>query len=161
MRHADTVNSRNMLRGRPPYWKHYVGAVGEVIFSMYSGLPVDETTIGRGDEGSDFPGGIQVKCSDTRYEPNLMVLKSLWERKPAKLYVLCWLNEPKVFILGAITSQEFLNAKETIELGHGPTYVVRHQHLLPIEQFVPRAIPLPVSEPLAQVNRATLSRDIT
>lgn len=137
MQHRDTVNSRSMMRqqGRPDWWRHHIGALGEIVFSLYSGLTVNTWTIGRGDDGSDFPGGINVKASDCKTEPRLMILKTMWERKHAKVYVIVWINEPHAHILGGITSEEFARVHKSHDWGRGETYFVEANQLHPIEEF--------------------------
>mgnify|MGYP000914462125 CR=1 FL=1 len=56
MNHSETKNSINCFKSKDRWHRHYVGALGELAYSIYSGKEVDTTTIGRGDEGIDFEG---------------------------------------------------------------------------------------------------------
>jgi hypothetical protein len=56
------------------YWNrsaHFIGLVGEFVFSLESGLPLDADLKINGDGGIDFPGGIQVKTSTNLQDPTL------------------------------------------------------------------------------------------
>lgn len=140
MHHADTLNSKNLIPGRPPYWRHYIGIIGELAYAWFSGQKVDIKTIGRGDTGFDFPDGAQVKTSDIEHVPKLMILASQWQRKHAKFYVLAWVrwnDKPMatVSLLGWISSEEFA-AKHKIwdhKRGMGPSMWVHHTQLHPME----------------------------
>ena len=54
----ETENSANFFedKGMPPWWRHYLGVLGERAYSILTGEPVNTWTIGRGDDGSDFAG---------------------------------------------------------------------------------------------------------
>ena len=68
------------------YWNrasHFIGLVGEFVFSLESGLPLDSSLKINGDGGVDFPGGIQVKTSTNLKDPTL---KELIEPKDWSAY---------------------------------------------------------------------------
>lgn len=137
MSDADTKNSRNMMTHRPPWYRHYIGVIGELAYSWFSKQPVDVKTIGRGDDGTDFPSGVQVKASDLGHEPALMFLKTQWQRKQAKVYVLAWvqLTTPvkRVSLLGWLTREDIELLCELKDYGKGETMVVDAKHLKPVE----------------------------
>lgn len=139
MGHRDTTNSQNWMNGKPPYWRHYVGRVGEEIVSLFSGWPLDWDTIGRGDDGTDFPHGIQVKTRETTEKPNLLIPVSQFNRKTCVYYILVWLNEPHAHIIGWITREDFKRL-HSVEQMKVPTMVVHHSFLKPMETF---PVPMP------------------
>jgi hypothetical protein len=129
MNHSDTLNSQNFLKQKPSWYRHYVGVLGELAYSIHTGQAVDETTIGKGDSGIDFEDGVQVKASDTVNKPNLMFPVSQFNRKIAKNYVLAWVKLPEVELIGRITREKILEVKTTKDYGYGNTYFVSHSHL--------------------------------
>ena len=130
MGHSATKNSGNFFNDKPPWYRHYVGAVGEVAFGALYGMDVDSETIGRGDSGVDFAGGIQVKTSDAEKMPRLMFPKGQWERKIADEYVLMWFKPPNwVMVVGSIRRDDAEKVKEIMEFGRGTTYVIDNRHL--------------------------------
>lgn len=133
MDHANTKNSRNFMPDKPPWWRHVIGVVAELGYSWWSGCPVNTTTIGRGDDGTDFPGGIQVKGSDHETPPDLLLGVSQWNRKHAAIYVLAWVRPDEVILMGWITRKE-IEARHTIhDFGWGPAMVIPYTILYPME----------------------------
>lgn len=138
MKHSDTIHSINMLKDRPPYWRHYVGVLGELCYAWFSGQKVDIITIGRGDDGTDFPDGVQVKSSDLagNRPPRLMLNPDQWRRKRAFDYVLAWIQwtkpTPKGSLLGWISHEEFAAIHKIdpdTDRGLGACMFVTHEQL--------------------------------
>lgn len=130
---ADTLNSQNFYNNKPPWWRHYIGMLGEFAYQVHSGYKVDTTTIGEGDDGTDFPGGIQVKASDLGVMPNLMFPLKQWQRKSANIYVLAWVVLPRtIHLLGWITREKADRVKVIHEYGRGSTYLIDREYLLPM-----------------------------
>tara|TARA_R110000803_G_scaffold110897_1_gene179353 strand:+ start:489 stop:959 length:471 start_codon:yes stop_codon:yes gene_type:complete len=127
--HAETKNSINCFKEMPGWHRHYVGALGEMAYSIYSGKEIDTTTIGRGDDGTDFDNGVDVKTSTSKYKPNLLIFKKQFERKFAKNYVLAWLKLPVVELIGTISRDDFNEHKEIKNFGYGDSYSVDKIHL--------------------------------
>ena len=122
MGHAETVNSPNMLYPRPPWWRHYVGVCGEQAFSKVTGYPVDDKTIGRGDDGTDFPHGIQVKAAYQPRQPRLLIPVSQLDRKIACIYVFVWLPHEHEFKVAHI--QGWITRADLMRLKQGPEKIV-------------------------------------
>lgn len=97
--------------------RHYIGVLGEWCWSVLSGHPIDIETIGRGDDGTDFPGGIQVKGADQENMPNLLIPESQYDRKVADHYVLVWVREKTGLILGRITREKMDQVKKFVKQG--------------------------------------------
>ena len=144
MNHAETKNSINMGFDTP-LDRHFAGALGEIAWGRFTGFEVDKRTIGRGDGGTDFSGGIDIKTrvSWNRYRPNLLIPVKQWIRedrpKPNK-YVLCWISKEEfeagairtVRIVGWITAIDFDNKKVFRPKGNPffvDTYEVTHTAL--------------------------------
>ena len=131
MNHADTKNSQNFIKDKQPWWRHFIGVVGEMAYSIYSDYPIDQTTIGRGDSGVDFPNGVQVKASDTVLKPNLMFPVSQFNRKIARTYVLVWVfpTGHQAEIIGSISREDIEKHRTEHDFGYGNTYIVSNKHL--------------------------------
>lgn len=143
MGHKDYLTP-NMLapQGHKSSHKHVVGGIGEVVFSDYSGLPVDDKTIGRGDSGSDFPGGIQVKSAELDHPPNLPITVHEWHHKPQRIYVMVWIDGKSAHILGAITRANADKVKQRQDRsGFGESYWISFMDLSPVWQLVPPRMP--------------------
>lgn len=152
MGHMETPNSKDMMKGStygnvPPWFRHYLGAIGEKAYSIMTGFPVNDITIGRGDSGIDFPDGYQVKCSGLtkidkatgeRVLPNLLFLVDQWDRKHvlAKNFCLMWayhLSDKDAWVrpMGHISIEDVLIFRKLVDFGHGPTWFVNQYHLTP------------------------------
>lgn len=134
MNHAATKNSANFFADRPPWFRHFVGACGEVAFAKTYDLPVDEDTIGRGDDGTDFPGGIQVKTAFQKRPPRLMFPQRQWLRKHAQIYVLAWapaeLECSEISLIGWIRRQRAVELlRGPRDFGYGPTVWIEQADL--------------------------------
>jgi len=129
MNHATTKNSFNPFKNKPNWHRHYVGALGELAYSIYSGEEVDVTTIGRGDEGYDFNNKTDVKSSDLDRKPNLILGVNNFNRKYAERYVLAWIKLPEIELLGYITRQEIIDKNNIRNFGKGDLYFVSHNEL--------------------------------
>ena len=138
MSHSDTKNSKNMTPEKPAWWRHYIGCLGEYAFSKLTNQKIHKI-IGKGDPGTDFPCGTNVKASDLSHEPNLLIHKqSAWDRKRAKRYALAWVKLPRVSFLGEITEQKIINLIDIVgdnifrEYGRGATLTIPRRMLEPI-----------------------------
>tara|TARA_R110002012_G_scaffold59163_2_gene154544 strand:+ start:1088 stop:1576 length:489 start_codon:yes stop_codon:yes gene_type:complete len=119
MGHRDTVNSYTMTH--KSRHRHFLGVVGELAYSKFSGLEVDSITIGRGDDGTDFNNGINVKCSDSRNKPNLIFPVVQYQRKYSEYYVLVWYKEKIPYLLGWTTRNEIDLKHKIVDFGYGET----------------------------------------
>lgn len=92
------------------YMPHFVGIVGELAWSIYSGEEVDETIYKVRDSGEDF-NGIEVRTItyEGKGEPELKVKVSEFESKKPEVYVLAKFNmkTKTVELLGKITREDF------------------------------------------------------
>lgn len=128
--HADTKNSPRMVHGSR--YRHYLGVVGELAYSKYSGLEVDIHTIGKGDDGTDFPNGVNVKCSDAKNKPNLLILSQQFKRKYSDYYVMVWYTQGDVYLLGWATRDQLYTHKKVVDFGYGETYLYSNRNLKPM-----------------------------
>ncbi len=129
MGHKDTKNSKNFFSDKPGWWRHYIGALGEVAYSKATGHKVDTETIGRGDGGADFPNGVQIKSTMKKHKPDLIISKRQFNMKKGTIYVLAWIKIPKVEFVGWITRSKFDTLKQLKKFQHGEAWVVKHQLL--------------------------------
>lgn len=147
MGHANTCHSKNCMKDRPGWWRHFIGVIGELVISWRCSFEVDTQTIGRGDSGSDFPGGIQVKASDLSYEPNLVVSVDEWARKPAQVYVLVWIRDElsRASIMGFITRDKADSVKLLVDGGIKPFWFIHRKHLSPIDDLITKPLHQPTN----------------
>lgn len=106
--------SSKMLTKRP----HFIGALGELLFSLVVREPLDMRLLAGGDGGYDFTM-VNVKTSEEHKAKNLI---DNIESKFDGWYVFVVVNieEQYGFIQGYIRASEF-KAKATItDFGHGP-----------------------------------------
>jgi len=112
------------------YMAHYLGVIGEMAWSLFTGEPVDTNIYAVRDDGEDFKG-VEVKtityCGPG--EPELKItVKEYTQRKPPKMYVLVRFNMEKneTEVLGTITRQKFDRECKTKQYGRGKpmNYVV-------------------------------------
>ena len=130
MNHANTKNSTNFFKDKPGWWRHYVGACGELAYALYSNKNVDTTTIGRGDSGADFDNGVDVKTANFKTRPNrLLLLEKQFKRKYADSYVLAWFHSPNVELIGSIQRNKIMEVKKTVNYGYGDSYYIGVNHL--------------------------------
>ena len=129
MNHADTKNSSNFFKRKPAWWRHYIGVIGEFAYSKHTGEKVDILTIGKGDSGSDFKYGVDVKSSNSKNRPPLLLFANQFKRKVAKHYVLAWVKENSVELIGHIKRKKVIELKEIKDFGFGETYVIDNKHL--------------------------------
>ncbi len=154
MQHRDTPNSKNMNPERPGWHRHFIGVIGELAYSWFSDHPVNQDTIGEGDDGTDFPDGVQIKSSDLDHEPNLLFLTKQWERKLARTYVLAWVQNvtqyrngapcalrcdgaafaPRVTLMGWSTREEIESKAVKKDLGR-ETMVFAREYLHPMGEL--------------------------
>lgn len=135
MGHAETKNSHN--RRLPSYLRHYYGVIVEKAWSILTGYPVNTWTIGEGDDGTDFPGGINVKGSYQPKKPNLLFPVDQYARKIAKTYVFGWITNNDfgvvVEILGQISRVECDRVKKFLKEGERnmvcDTWFISNRHL--------------------------------
>jgi len=133
MGHQDTKNSITMTHSSQK--RHYIGVIGELAYSKFSGLPVDVITIGRGDDGNDFQNGVNVKCTDRKSKPDLLFLKKQFERKISNYYVLSWIHESNVYLVGWAKRLEIESQHTVTDFGYGETLVFKNDLLYPMHTF--------------------------
>lgn len=144
-RRSGSMGHRNTPLSRNPNMKsllrHKIGARAEVVYSLHTGYPVDDKTIGIGDTGTDFPDGAQVKGSNIKKMPNILIPIEDWPRKPPKFYVLVWVQNMKFkrshsYILGKISREEADRVKEFKPKGfmgfYCDNYVIWNKYLEPV-----------------------------
>lgn len=130
--HSDTKISKNLHKNRPNWWRHFIGALGEVAYSKVTGEDVDTETLGKGDQGYDFKNGIDIKSSDLNRKPNLIISKQAFDSKICKTYLLAWVKLPYVELLGTIERDQVLNNLEKMFLKktpYGETYIINNTKL--------------------------------
>lgn len=143
MGHSDTINSRNFFPDKPPQYRHIVGVKGELVVSWWNiergrNWLVDTKTIGRGDRGTDFPCGIQVKTSTHDTPPDLILDPVQYRRKraEAKIYILVWLkSERQAIIMGWITTKEIEANWKPQKTKFGERIIVPLSELKPMESL--------------------------
>ena len=147
MNDRDTPHSHNPKMNSKV--RHITGAEAEYVYSDHSGDPVDTWTIGKGDDGTDFPGGVDVKGSKIENMPNLLIDQEAWERKIPKIYVLVWVQNLKFkrldsLILGWITREQADEVKyEVLEGERGcvtDNWWIDFEYLHPMSELI---IPAP------------------
>ena len=129
MGHKDTKNSKNFFANKPPWHRHVVGAIGEVAFAKVTGQKVDTKTIGRGDGGVDFKNGVQIKSTEKKFKPDLIISKRQFNMTKGTIYVLAWIKLPVVEFVGWISRQKFDQLKTLKRFQHGEAWVVKHELL--------------------------------
>ena len=129
-----TKNSMNFLKGKPPWHRSVVGIYGEKAYSLYSGYPVNDKILERGDGGADFPDGAQAKGSERDKMPNLMFPIKQFDRLPAKFYVLVWVWLPYVKLLGWMKREKVIQVRRVDNYGYGPCYVASNRYLNPLPE---------------------------
>lgn len=65
MNHKETKNSFQLISTKFPWWKHYIGVLGEKVWGRFTGWPVDDKTLGKGDGGYDFPDRSNANLKDS------------------------------------------------------------------------------------------------
>jgi hypothetical protein len=131
--HAVTRKSFNAYENKKPdWWRHYIGALGELAYSIYIGKEIDTTTIGRGDDGTDFDNGVDVKSSDLNRKPNLLLGINQFNKKYAKRYVLAWVKIPTVELIGYIDRDDVINKSTIKNFGYNDNYFVTNNNLKPL-----------------------------
>ena len=80
--HAETKNSINCFKNKAGWYRHYLGVLGELAYSIHSGLKIRPFT-GEADNGTDFDNGVDVKASDTKYKPNLLLFEKQFKKDPS------------------------------------------------------------------------------
>tara|TARA_R110002050_G_scaffold94607_2_gene196808 strand:- start:552 stop:1022 length:471 start_codon:yes stop_codon:yes gene_type:complete len=126
--HAETKNSVNCFKDKAGWYRHYLGVLGELAYSIHTGFKIRPFT-GEADNGTDFDNGVDVKASDTKYKPNLLLFEKQFARKFAKSYVLVWIRLPYVQIIGEIKREKVIELKEIKNFGWGNSYFVNNKHL--------------------------------
>jgi len=129
MNHADTKNSSNFFKSKPAWWRHYIGVIGELAYGIHTGEKVDSTTIGKGDLGYDLKYGVDVKSSNSKQKPDLLLNTNQFKRKTANHYVLAWVQDNNVELIGHIKRSKVIELKEIKDFGYGETYVIDKKYL--------------------------------
>lgn len=125
----ETANSKNFFEGMPRTHRHFIGLLGEFAWAKIHGYEMNmETWTGKGDDGTDFKGGIQVKSSAITKKPNLLIPCSQWKRKSCKFYYLMWIRLPVAYEIGWISRIEALLVREKIDL-KVPTWIIKNIYL--------------------------------
>ena len=135
---GNTINSQNFFPNKEPWFRSYVGAVGEVAYSKWTGYPITETTWNDGrsvEDGTDFPDGSNVKASEIDEIPNLLIPVVHYKKWIPKSYVLAWarLLQRECFLLGKITRKKADDVKYLVKKGDRKmkcnTYWIERHHL--------------------------------
>jgi hypothetical protein len=121
------------LKFEKEYMPHFLGIVGELAWSLYSGDKVDENIYKVRDNGEDFDG-IEVRTITYKGngEPELKVKVAEYESKNPQIYVLTKfdLEEKSVTILGRISRENFDQVKVKKKYGR----------FLPLNYVVPLSL---------------------
>ena len=110
MNHADTKNSSNFFKSKPAWWRHYIGVIGELAYGIHTGEEVDST-------------------SNRKQKPDLLLNTNQFKRKTADHYVLAWVQDNNVELIGHIKRSKVIELKEIKDFGYGETYVIDKKHL--------------------------------
>lgn len=120
------------------YMPHFIGLLGEMAWSIHSGLPVDEEIYAVRDGGQDFDG-IEVKTITYfgKDEPELKIpVKEYVKRNEIKTYVLVRVDVKRpqnVEILGTISREDFDDLKVEKKYGrYKPT-----NYTVPVSKMEP------------------------
>ena len=132
MNHAETKNSINCFKEKPGWHRHFIGALGELAYAIHTGKEVDTTTIGRGDTGTDFDNGVDVKSSASKYKPPLLLFVNQFARKTCETYVLAWVNLPQVELIGSIKRDKIMDVQVIKNYGYGDSYYIDNKFLTKI-----------------------------
>lgn len=119
---GNTINSQNFFEDKKPWYRHFIGAIGEKAYSKFSNWPIIETTWndGRsGEDGTDFPNGANIKASPIYGMPNLLIPVDQWERHEPFSYVLAWvkLRQRECHLMGLVTRQKANRVKYKVKKG--------------------------------------------
>jgi len=135
---GNTKNSQNFYEDKAPWYRSFIGAIGEVAYSKWTGWPIVETTWNKGDsveDGTDFPDGSNTKSSAEDYKPNLLIPVVHYKKWIPKSYVLAWvkLRRRECFLLGKISRIKADEVKYCVKKGDRKmkvnTYWIERQHL--------------------------------
>lgn len=112
------------------FYKDFIGVIGELAYSIHTGLPMNENIYNFGDHGIDFPDGAQVKASDLDVLPNLQILEEKWGDQTAKFFVLMWFCYPNtVYIVGKISREKANGLTEIVEYNGERLVRISNQYL--------------------------------
>jgi len=125
---GNTINSRNFFPDKEPWYRNFIGAIGEKAYSKFSNWPIIETTWNDGrsaEDGSDFPNGFKVKASPIKGVPNLLIPVDQWKRHKPKGYILAWvkLSRRECFLMGQILREKADTLKYFVKKGDRNTQV--------------------------------------
>lgn len=121
-------NSRILIKDKNTgipneYMPHYIGAIGEIAWSIATGENIDTNIYPVRDNGEDF-NGVEIKTITYKGlgEPELKITKKEFsERKPPNIYVLTRIDvtsdNVEVEILGKIEKKEFDKLKVEKQYG--------------------------------------------
>lgn len=111
-----------------------LGCVGEMIFSLVSGLDMNKKILLGGDDGSDFKHGVQVKTTE---EHKVSHLIEFLDKEHDGYYVLVAVNleERSGYVCGVISSEDFKAKREIRNFGFGDRYAVYVDDLYP---YIPK-----------------------
>lgn len=122
---------------------HVLGLIGEICFSVYTGIDACLELIPEGDGNIDFIiNGKSIDIKTTRYwkDPDLKQYPN--PKKWADAYVLCAVDvdEKRAKIFGWTTKEAIVNAKK-VDYGYGVQLSMNHSELNKnINELVPNAI---------------------
>ena len=141
--YEETKKSKNFFKklGKNILFKSKVGVIAEMAWSFYCGhMPKFLLTI-EGDDGTDFPNGIDVKGSPRQY-PNILYPVHAWDDKKDKLRAIIQcsviihgssVNETAgVWIMGGVSKKDFRDNchVEDYEKGENTECYFASRHLL-------------------------------
>lgn len=109
---GDFVPDKNVM-------PHYIGVIGELAWSKYSGQPIDMEIYKVRDSGTDF-NGVEVKTItyNGSGEPELKIKVEEFHSKTPEIYVLAHFDLKKtVTLLGRVTRDAFDKHKKKKKYG--------------------------------------------
>jgi hypothetical protein len=110
---------------------HLLGLIGELCFSINTGLKIDKTLKVAGDDGYDFiHNGKTYDIKTTSYYSKPNLIQNLNPKKWADYYILVGVNMSKktAKIFGYATKEELQNA-ELYDYGYGNRRVIEEDGL--------------------------------
>ncbi len=120
--------------GRDPHAVNFRGDLGEAVYSLTTGLPMNETVQIGGIKGDDFPDGINVKHTPFISPKCCLIVEPdiPSDRKPSRGYALVALDVSDDRVIGCIlgwASNRMVEEAELVDYGYGPKRSIHHTAL--------------------------------
>jgi hypothetical protein len=126
-----------------PFSPNYelVGAMGEKVFSLLSGLPMNKKILIGGDNGLDFKYNVQVKTSEEHKAKHLIEYIDKFDKlittspKGYYVFVIVNLEEKYGYVCGIISFNEFRKKLRIMNFKYGDRYAVE---LSELHEYIPK-----------------------